>query len=303
MLSRFLLERLYSLNTLPLIICGLLLNSSLLLQAEEESPLTFEKDIRPIFRAHCFDCHGASEESTKGGLDLRLTRFTINGGDSGAAIEPGDPDSSNLILRVEAGEMPPGDSHLSEAEIATLRTWISQGAKTARPEPESIPEGVGIAPEDREHWSFLPIERPEVPPLSELSAPEQVNTDIDALLMAGMTPKGLTFSEIADKETLIRRAALDLTGIQPTATELEEFLNDESPDAYARMIDRYLDSPHYGERWGRHWLDVAGYADSDGMTEQDSIRPYAYKYRDYIIASFNENKPFDQLVTEQLARR
>ncbi|MCA9042230.1 MAG: DUF1549 domain-containing protein, partial [Planctomycetaceae bacterium] len=269
--------------------------------AENNDELTFERDIRPIFRAHCFDCHGASSSDMKGGLDLRLTRFAMKGGDSGPAIEPGEPDSSNLLLRVEAGEMPPGDSHVSAEEIATLRKWIASGAKTARPEPEEIPEGVGIAPEDREHWAFKPIQRPTIPSAEELSAPEQVQTDIDALLLARMSPKGLTFSETASPETLIRRVALDLTGMQPTEAELEQFLNDDSPNAYEKMVDRYLASPHYGERWGRHWLDVAGYADSDGMTEQDSIRRYAYKYRDYIIKSFNENKPFDQLIIEQLA--
>ncbi|QDU81702.1 Planctomycete cytochrome C [Polystyrenella longa] len=267
----------------------------------EEEPPTFERDIRPIFRAHCFDCHGASEESTKGGLDLRLKRFALEGGESGAALEPGDPDSSYLLMRIESGEMPPGDAHVSQDEIDTLRKWIAAGALTARPEPEEIPEGIGIAPEDREHWSFQPIERPATPALDQLSAPEQVQTDIDALLMASMTPKGLTFSDIARKETLIRRVALDLTGLQPTEAELNQFLNDESPEAYEQMVERYLATPHYGERWGRHWLDVAGYADSDGMTEQDRVRPFAYKYRDYIIKSFNENKPFDELVVEQLA--
>ena len=269
--------------------------------AADDGPLTFERDIRPIFRAHCFDCHGASIESTKGGLDLRLTRFAVKGGDSGPALEPGDPEASYLLMRMESGEMPPGEAHVSKEELAIVREWIASGAQTARPEPEEIPEGIGIAPEEREHWSFQPITRPAIPDVATLPAPEQVGTEIDALLLNKMASKGLTFSEIASKETLIRRVALDLTGMQPTESELDQFLNDSAPDAYEQMVERYLASPHYGERWGRHWLDVAGYADSDGMTEQDRIRPYAYKYRDYIIKSFNENKPFNELVIEQLA--
>lgn len=268
-------------------------------ETEAKAPsdaLTFESDIYPILREHCLDCHGAVEEK-KGGLDLRLVRFMIEGGDSGQAISPGEPAFSYLMMRIKSGEMPPGDAQLAAEEIETIERWIAAGAPTARPEPEKIGPGLRILPEERAWWSFQPIERPEIP---DFPASARVRTPIDTLLLAAM-PAGLAFSPDADKRTLMLRVYLDLTGLPPTSEEMRRFLSDESPDAYENLVDRLLDSPHYGERWARHWLDIAGYADSEGRTSKDAPREWAYKYRDYVIRSLNEDKPFDQFIHEQLA--
>ncbi|MEX2168649.1 MAG: PSD1 and planctomycete cytochrome C domain-containing protein [Pirellulales bacterium] len=260
------------------------------------TPPTYEADIRPIFRAHCFDCHGAVDEK-QGNLDLRLVRFQLAGGDSGPAIAPGDPEASLLLARISAGEMPPGEAKVTPQEIETIERWIAAGAKTARPEPESIAPGLGITEEERSWWAFQPIERPDV---VTPSTDPHVRIAIDVLLREAM-PEELTFSPDADKRTLLLRAYFDLLGLPPTPEEAEQFLADESPEAYEKLIDRLLASPHYGERWARHWLDAAGYADSDGGNEQDVVRTWAFKYRDYVIRSFNADKPFDRFVHEQLA--
>lgn len=262
-----------------------------------DEKLTYEKHIRPILKVHCFDCHGATDE-LKGGLDLRLVRFMAKGGKNGPAIVPGKPDESFLIERIELGEMPPGDTKVSKAEIEVFRRWIAAGAATDRPEPERIDAGIGISPDERKFWSFQPIKRPDVPEFAEA---DRVRTPIDALLLAVMKPKGLSFSPDADKHSLVRRAYFDLIGLPPTPAQIEQFINDDTPDACEDLIDKLLDSPHYGERWGRHWLDVAGYADSEGYSNDDRLRKYAYKYRDYVIRSFNQDKPFDQFLLEQLA--
>ncbi len=259
--------------------------------------LTYEQHIRPIFRQHCFDCHGAEEEK-EGQLDLRLVRFMTQGGESGAAFVAGQPDESLLIQRVRVGEMPPGEAKVTAEELATLEKWIADGAKTARPEPESIGPGLGVTPEERAFWSFLPIKRPDIPAFDDEA---RVRTPIDALLLQEMQPHNLAFSADATQQTLMLRAYFDLTGLPPTPAEAERFLSDSSPEAYEQLIDELLLSPHYGERWGRHWLDIAGYADSEGGTDADAERPWAWRYRDYVVHSFNADKPFDQFIIEQLA--
>ncbi|MEX2287527.1 MAG: PSD1 and planctomycete cytochrome C domain-containing protein [Planctomycetaceae bacterium] len=266
-------------------------------EASKAHTLTFEHDIRPILRAHCFDCHGSADE-LKGKLDLRLRRSMVKGGESGPAVVPGKLDESLLYHRVLVGEMPPGDVHLSEKEIATIGRWIEAGAPTVRDEPESVGPGLGITAEERSFWSFQPIVRPPVPLFVDDS---RVRTPVDALLAARLREKGLSFSPDADKRTLLRRTYFDLIGLPPTPAEEEQFLADNSSDAYERLVDRLLASPNYGERWGRHWLDVAGYADSEGDTQSDTPRTDAYKYRDYVIRSFNADKPFDRFIHEQLA--
>jgi Protein of unknown function (DUF1553)/Protein of unknown function (DUF1549)/Planctomycete cytochrome C len=275
---------------------GALLSETAPAAGAATEPLSFEQHIRPILRAHCFDCHGATDEK-QGALDLRLVRFQVRGGDSGPALIPGKPEQSLLLQRIRAGEMPPGDAKVSAKQMELLGRWIAQGAPTARPEPETIPPGLGITPEERAWWSFQPVMRPQV---ASFAASERIRTPIDALLRAAM-PAGLSFSPDADKLTLLKRACFDLTGLPPTGTQIRRFLADQSPDAYERLIDELLSSPHYGERWGRHWLDIAGYADSEGGTTQDAVRPWAYKYRDYVIRSLNSDKPFDQFIAEQLA--
>ena len=264
--------------------------------AETPSPLTYEQHIRPIFRAHCFDCHGAAKDF-KGKLDLRLVRHMKRGGESGPAIVAGKPGESYLLERVRSGEMPPGDARLSATEIQTLERWIAGGAPTARPEPESIGPGIGITPEERSFWSFQPIRRPVAP---KFAADQRIRTPIDALLRKAM-PTGLSLSADADRITLIKRLYFDLIGLPPSPDAVQKWTTDTSSDWFERLVDELLASEHYGERWARHWLDVAGYADSEGYAVQDSPRPWAWKYRDYVIRSLNADKPFDRFLTEQLA--
>ena len=260
------------------------------------APPQFEKDIRPIFREFCFDCHGATEE-LKGGLDLRLVRFLIRGGESGPAIAPGDVASSYLIDRVASGEMPPEGSRVPAEKIDILRHWIAAGASTSGDEPERLDPGIPITLEERSYWAFQPIQRPPVP---EYGPKERIRTPIDALLRQEM-PEGLSLSTDADRETLIKRVCFDLLGLPPTVEEMERWRTDPREDWYVALIDELLNSPHYGERWARHWLDVAGYADSEGFTTADANRPWAWRYRDYVIRSLNADKPFDRFITEQLA--
>lgn len=261
-------------------------------------PLTYEKDIRPIFRAHCFDCHGAAEE-LKGGLDLRLVRLLTKGGESGPAIVPGKGEESYLLDRLKDGEMPPGEGKVSAEEIRTIERWIAEGAKTARPEPELPGPGLGITAEERSFWSFQPIKRPEVPALSSFRKEDRVRTPIDVIVQAA--PQFSGFAADADRRTLVVRAYLDLIGLPPSPEEIQKWLGDSQEDWYDRLLSELLDSPHYGERWARHWLDVAGYADSEGYTAADADRAWAWKYRDYCVRSLNADKPFDQFITEQLA--
>ncbi|MBX6311890.1 MAG: PSD1 domain-containing protein [Isosphaeraceae bacterium] len=265
--------------------------------AAPDGPLTFEQHVRPILKAHCFHCHG-EQEKPKGKLDLRLVRLMIKGGRSGEAIVPGDHEQSYLWMRLDADEMPPGDKKLSTAEKSLIAAWIDQGARTIRPEPEALAPGPVFSEEERSFWSFQPVRRPEVPRVRHA---DLVRTPIDAFLLERLEAKGLRFAPEADRRTLIRRATFDLLGLPPTPEEVTAFLNDEAPDAYERLLDRLLASPHYGERWARHWLDVAGYADSDGYSAKDPERKYAYKYRDYLIRALNADRPWDALIREQLA--
>jgi Protein of unknown function (DUF1501)/Protein of unknown function (DUF1549)/Protein of unknown function (DUF1553)/Planctomycete cytochrome C len=267
------------------------------LPSRAEEPTTFERQVRPILKAYCLDCHGGGTK-LEGKLDLRLKRTAASGGKSGPALVSGKPDESLLLQRIREREMPPGEKKVPPEQVALIERWIASGASTAREEPASLPPGIGITPEDRAFWAFQPVRRPEPPP----SRPEdRVRTPIDAFLLTRLRQRGLALAAEADRATLIRRAAADLTGLPPTRSELEAFVADRSPDAYERMVDRLLDSPAYGERWGRHWLDVAGYADSDGNGSDDRSRPHAYKYRDYVVRSFNADKPLDRFLVEQLA--
>ena len=276
------------------LIRGLLLVST---SAFGAASVTFERDIRPILKAHCFDCHGEGEK-LRGGLDLRLRRLMIKGGDDGPAVVPGKPDKSALFKMVHSGEMPKRGQKLTPDQVTLIKQWIAGGAKTAHPEPSDLEKTGGITDEERAFWSFQPIRNPAVP---KAKPADRARTPIDAFLVNEMAKQKLGFGPEAEKITLLRRAHFDLTGLPPSTAEAEAFLADKAPDAYEKIIERLLDSPHYGERWGRHWLDVAGYADSDGYSDADPPRAYAYKYRDYVIGSINSDKPFDQFITEQLA--
>ena len=264
--------------------------------ATVEPQLTFEQHVRPILKAHCFDCHGEGDK-LRGGLDLRLKRFIERGGESGPALVSGRPEASLIYEMVSSGKMPKRDRKPSAREIDVLQRWIQTGANTARPEPESIGEGMQITGEERAHWAFLPLRRAAVPRISA----GRIRNPIDAFLAAGHTSERLAFSADAPALTLVRRAFLDLWGLPPTPSDLEAYSLDPSPDAYSRLLERLMKSPRYGERWARHWLDIAGYSDSDGYTNDDTPRPYAYKYRDYVIRSINQDLPFDRFIVEQLA--
>jgi hypothetical protein len=264
--------------------------------AEANTP-QFESDVRPILKAHCWQCHGEVDE-LKGGLDTRLARFLLKGGESGAAIVPGRHGESLLYERVVAGEMPPGSKTLSAKEIAVLATWIDSGAPTLRPEPERLPREGFFTAEEQLHWAFQPIRRPVLPTVAR---PELLRSPIDTFLLSRLESDGLSFGTATGRPTLIRRLTFDLHGLPPTPEAVDRFVADDSPDAYERLVDRLLASPAYGERWARHWLDIAGYADSDGVNKRDAMRSWAYKYRDYVIRSFNANKAWDEFIIEQLA--
>ena len=261
--------------------------------------ITYEKHVRPILKTHCFHCHGEGGE-LHGELDLRLRRLIAKGGESGSAVIAGDPEESLLLKRLRQGDMPPEEVELrpSENEIATIERWIAGGAVGSRPEPADLNPDNYITEEERAHWAFQPIQRPEPP---DIKPGARVRTPVDRFIIAKLTANKLSISGDADRRTLVRRVHFDLLGLPPSPAEVAAFVNDSSPNAYERMLDRTLNSPRYGERWGRHWLDVAGYSDSEGYTEEDPLRPHAYKYRDYVIRAFNDDKPFDQFIVEQLA--
>ena len=261
-------------------------------------PLTFERDIRPIFKQYCVHCHG-EDDKRKGNLDVRLRRFLVepHGKDGARALIPGKPAESELLSLVKEGEMPPKGKKPSAAEVLLIEKWIAEGALTARAEPDHVPD-VSITEEEREFWAFQPLRKPVLP--SPKNSPHPGNP-IDKFIAETLESKSLAMNSEASKSTLLRRVAFDLTGLPPNPGDLAEFEADQAPDAYARMVDRFLASPHYGERWGRHWLDLAGYADSEGYSDADPIRPWAYHYRDYVIRSMNADKPLDLFIREQIA--
>ena len=264
---------------------------------ETSTPIVFETDVRPIFKAFCFECHGEGE-SLRSGLDLRLKRLAEKGGKSGPGIVPHKPGESLLVRKIRNAEMPPGKKKLTPQEVAIIEKWVAEGARVARPEPEKLASGIQFTDDDRAYWAFQPVRKPTVP---SADSSGRARSEIDAFIASRLKKDKLAFAPDADKATLIRRATIDLTGLPPTPDEVEVFLRDTGADAYEKLLDRLLASPRYGERWGRHWLDVAGYADSDGFSEHDPVRPEAYRYRDYVIKSFNADKPFDQFIREQIA--
>jgi cytochrome c553 len=264
--------------------------------------LTYEREVRPILKAHCFQCHG-EDGKKEGQLDLRLKRTMVAGGESGAAISPGKIEQSLLLERIEAGEMPPEDKHLSSQDIATIRNWISAGAITARAEPEKFDESEYLTEEERNFWSFQPIVRPQLPSVNwqEINSTQLPTSPIDYFVLSRLQKQGFQFSDRAARATMVRRLYFDLTGLPPSPQAATDFINDDSPGSYERLVDQLLASPRYGERWGRHWLDVVGYADSEGYVDSDPVRNWSYLYRDYVIRAFNDNMPFDQFVIEQMA--
>ncbi len=264
----------------------------------------FESKIRPILADNCYKCHSSQAAKLKGGLSLEYHESMLRGGDSGPAIVPGNPDKSLLIkaVRYEDADlqMPPKGKKLSDTQIADLTTWVKMGA----PDPRSVGKagaGAGWSKDRREHWSFQPIKRISEP---EVHDTNWVADPVDSFVLAKLEANGMKPNPPADRRTLIRRATYDLTGLPPTPEEVQDFVEDKSPDAYAKLVDRLLASPQYGERWGRIWLDTARYADTKGDIRQNQdvpIYPYAWTYRDYVVKSFNDDKPYNRFVLEQLA--
>lgn len=249
----------------------------------------FDRDIRPLFDKYCVRCHGG--ERLRAELDVRSRAALLKGGEGGPAVSPGSPERSLLWVHVAADRMPPGKEKLSKDEKETLRKWIESGAPGKEgPAPQAAPL---ITEADRAFWSFQPPKRPAVP--------SGADHPIDAFILAKLNEKGLRFSPEAERRVLIRRLTFDLIGLPPTLQEVEAFLHDSRPDAYERLVDRLLASPHHGERWGRHWLDVAGYADSEGILDADYVRSAAWRYRDYVIRAVNADRPYDRFLMEQIA--
>jgi len=263
----------------------------------EQAAVNYEKEVRPILKAHCTHCHG-EEEKPEAELDLRLRRLmtkTLEGGKE--LLVPGQPENSELVQIIRRGEMPKKGEKVSAEQLAIVERWITEGAKTTKPEPDTLAAGTVITDEDREFWAFQPIVRKAVPNLHDAA----VRTPVDAFLLEKMRPLGLSLAPEANRRVLIRRATLDLTGLLPDPSEVEAFVADPSPDAYEKLVEKLLDSQAYGERWARHWLDVVGYADSNGYSEADSVRPHAWRYRDYVVRQMNEDRPWDEFIQEQLA--
>ncbi|HEV7278832.1 MAG TPA: PSD1 and planctomycete cytochrome C domain-containing protein [Pirellulaceae bacterium] len=251
-------------------------------RSAEQAAVDFGRDIRPLLAKKCLACHGPADQ--EGGLDFSSRETSLADLDSGEhAIVPGMPGESALLGRVteedEFLRMPPEGPALTEEEVDLLRRWIEQGA------------------EWEAHWAFQPRTNPPVPQVQNLDA---VASPIDAFLLAKLEPAGLSMNEPADRRTLIRRVTYDLIGLPPSKAEVEAFVADERPDAYARLVDRLLADPRYGERWGRHWLDLVRYAETNSF-ERDGKKPHVWKYRDYVIDSLNSDKPYDAFVREQLA--
>lgn len=262
-----------------------------------------DADARALLTTHCVKCHGPTKQ--KGGLRLDSREIAIGKGDSGAtAIIPGKATSSEVIRRVttkdSAERMPPGDEALTATQVETIRKWIDAGAnwpKDASGPATTTKTELVVTDEDRNHWAFRPFSKVE-PPSTVI---ERVRTPIDRFISAKLATKKWTLSAPADPRVLIRRATFDLTGLPPTPEEVEAFVEAKDPDAaYAALVDRLLASPRYGERWGRHWLDVARFADSSGY-ESDTDRPNAYHYRDFVIRALNKDMPFNEFVRNQLA--
>jgi cytochrome c553 len=274
----------------------LLLGASLGRAADDPGARAFfEAKIRPVLVERCYQCHSAKAEGPpKGGFRLDTREGLRRGGDSGPAVVPGNLEESLLVQAIEhAGDvpkMPPKGKKLPEAVIADFRAWIQAGATDPRDGSASP------APAGRDWWSLRPIGQAPIP----REETGRARTPIDAFVLAELRAKGLTLSLEADRRTLIRRATFDLIGLPPTPEEVEAFLADPAADAYERLVDRLLASPHYGERWARHWMDVVHFAETHGH-DQDRIRENAWPYRDYLVRAFNEDRPYARFVEEQLA--
>lgn len=266
----------------------------------------FERKIRPILVERCYGCHSAESKKAEGGLLLDSRDGLLKGGDSGPALIVGDPDKSLLLIAVRHSDkdlkMPPDDK-LPVVQLTDLATWVKMGVPDPR---KASGSGTAIAPrpklgmsleDGKKFWSFVPVKDTPPPAVKNSAWPR---TSVDAFLLARLEKAGIEPAPDADKRTLLRRVTFDLIGLPPTPAELDAFVADNSPKAFENVVDRLLSSPHYGERWGRHWLDVARYSDTSGNSSDYPV-PQAHKYRDWVIEAFNRDLPYDQFLREQLA--
>jgi cytochrome c553 len=279
------------------LVVAALLSSPVSARADDEF---FEKKIRPVLVEKCLSCHGAPEGKVKGGLKLNSRADLLTGGDTGPAIKPGAPDESLLITAVKYADdlkMPP-KGKLTDAQIADLTAWVKDGApwpkETAQATPDAKAAGPLFTPDQKAFWAFQPVKEPPAPESKNAPHP------IDRFIVAKLRSVGLAPAAPANRRALLRRVTFDLTGLPPTPEEVDAFLKDTSAAAWETVIDRLLATSSYGERWGRHWLDVARYADSNGLDENTAFGN-AWRYRDYVVKSFNDDKPYDRFLKEQLA--
>ena len=268
---------------LPLVVAAALVPAA----ARAQDTRHFEARVRPLLAEKCFKCHGPDRQRS----DLRLDTadgFKKGGASGTPLVTPGRPDDSLLLRAVrhtDGVEKMPPDGKLTATQVADLATWVKAGA----PFPAAVTKAPAADP--AKHWAFRPVVRPDV---------TKGANPIDTFVRARLAAAGLTSAPPAERRTLIRRATFDLTGLPPTPAEVEAFLKDTSPDAFVTVVDRLLASPAYGERWGRHWLDIARYADSNGLDE-NVAHGTVWRYRDYVVRSLNTDKPYDQFLREQLA--
>lgn len=268
------------------------------LSAAESPADFFETKVRPVLEKNCFSCH---TQSRLGGLAMNSREDLLKGGNSGPAIVSGDPAASLLVRAIthehERFKMPPSGNKLDEASIGAIRTWIRDGAVWPAG-PKTGPKPFMVTEAQRGWWAFQPVKMPEAPAVKNKA---WVKSPIDSFILAALEAKNMKPAGVADRRTLIRRVTLDLTGLPPTAEEIDAFLADKSPGAFAKVVDRLLASPHYGERWGRIWLDVARYSDDKLNSTMDEPRPNAFRYRDWVVAAFNKDMPYDTFVKAQIA--
>jgi len=261
----------------------------------------FEKKVQPILTETCYKCHSHDADKIKGDLLLDSREAALKGGDTGPALVPGKPDESLLIKAIRYTDpdlqMPPKGKKLPDEQIAVLSEWVKLGAPRPAPVATDRLNRRRSTAEDKSWWAFQPLRKPALPAVKNSRWPAN---PVDQFIVAKLEAEGLKPSPEADRRTLIRRAYFDLIGLPPSAEEVDRFVTDRAPDAYDKVIDGLLRSPHYGEKWGRHWLDLVRFAESDGF-KLDEVRPAAWRYRDYVIRSFNDDKPYNRFLMEQIA--
>ncbi len=269
-------------------------------QFTEADVAIFEKDVLPILKANCFACHGA-EKKLQAGLKLTSREDILKGGESGPAVDLKKPDESLILLAINYdGIMMPPKGKLPKAQIDTLTKWVTRGVAWSETAASAAVKTHGppvVDDEARKFWAFRPVAKPNVPAVKDES---WGRSPIDAFVLAKLEANGVRPAPAASKETLLRRLFYTLTGLPPSPKDVESFVNDHSPDAYDKVVDRLLESRHYGEHWGRHWLDIVRYAESNSF-ERDNPKPFVWRYRDYVIRALNADKPYDQFIREQLA--